>query len=263
MKYLYLTLNWVFGVLFLLVGIFSLADSPLSGLCLIIISLLLLPPSRSLVYSISNKKMPTKFRVVVVFVLFLAFGFFFEKDQVRIEQELSSQQVLEKSAIAQQENLDYFNENSEQIIDQANASYSEKKYQDVISQTSKYLLSENEQLKNINAAAKSAIAEKQKKDGAVIGRWCDKMIPNNPQYNHIMEIIISKNGEVILKSKYSDGSSISKLQEISGGLYEKIDSDDKFRIVENDGSLQLLDNDGLIRVAYRLESSPKQTECSN
>ena len=47
MKYVYLALNWGFGVLFLLAGAVSLIENPFGGLCLLAISALLLPPVRN------------------------------------------------------------------------------------------------------------------------------------------------------------------------------------------------------------------------
>ena len=165
MKYVYLTLNWVFGVLFLLTGLLSLVESPLGGLCLIIISFLLLPPLKNFVYSKTSKQLSVKARAVTIFALFVAFGVFVGQAQDKKEQELAAQQAqekAEKSAIVRQENIDYFNQNKEEILAKANATLSEKNYQDIISQTSKYLVAGNEQLQNINTTAKTAIAEKQK-----------------------------------------------------------------------------------------------------
>ena len=98
----------------------------------------------------------------------------------------------------------------------------------------------------------------------IIGRWCDKMLPTMPQYNGIMEIVITDDGSIELRTRYGDGSSvISKLEEQRDGFYADIESThgDKFRIIPADGNLQLLDNDGLIRVAVRLENTPQPGEC--
>ncbi len=85
-----------------------------------------------------------------------------------------------------------------------------------------------------------------------------------PQYNGIMEIVITDDGAIELRTRYGDGSSaVSELNEQSGGIYAAIGSSsgDKYRIVSADGNLQLLDNDGLIRVATRLENTPQPGEC--
>lgn len=165
MKYVYLIFNWVFGGLFLLTGFVTLLDSPLGGLCLITISLLLLPPSRNFVYSKTSKELPIKARAVTIFAFFIAYGVFVSQDQHKKEQELAAQQAQKqavKAAQLRQKNIDYFNTNKDAILAQASAALSQKDYQAVVSQTSRYLLAGNEMLQQINATAKTALAEKQK-----------------------------------------------------------------------------------------------------
>jgi uncharacterized protein (UPF0297 family) len=154
MKYVYLTLNWVFGALFLLTGVFSLVESPLAGLCLIAAAALLLPPVRNFVYSKTNKEFPVKARVISIFILFMAFGFFVGQAQDRKEQELAAQQAQ-----------DYFNANREQIVSTVKKALSEKDYQSVISQSNKYLVAGDKELEQMNAQAKNELAsiEKAKK----------------------------------------------------------------------------------------------------
>ena len=97
-----------------------------------------------------------------------------------------------------------------------------------------------------------------------IGRWCDRMIPSNPQYNRTMAIVVTNDGRVVLQSTFNDGStSVNELREAPSGIYEKIGSGsgDKYRVVPSSGDLQLLDNDGLVRVARRLENTPRRNEC--
>lgn len=99
-----------------------------------------------------------------------------------------------------------------------------------------------------------------------IGRWCDRMVPNLPQFNRTIAIIIADDGKVLLMSNFNDGSSsVNELREAPGNIYEMMDSSsgDKYRIVANTGDLQLLDDDGLIRIASRLENTPQNNECSN
>ena len=98
-----------------------------------------------------------------------------------------------------------------------------------------------------------------------IGRWCDRTIPNMPKHNRTVAIVVTDNGQVVAKSKFGDGSSTtSELRETTGDIYEKIGSrfGDKYRIVPSTGNLQLLDKDGLIRIANRLENTPRSNECS-
>ena len=58
-----------------------------------------------------------------------------------------------------------------------------------------------------------------------IGRWCDKMLPTMPQYNGIMEIVITDSGAIELRTRYGDGSNVvSVLNEQSGGIYADVES---------------------------------------
>jgi len=164
-KYLYLTLNWVFGVLFLLVGVLSLVESPLAGLSLIAAAALLLPPVRNFVYSKTNKEFSVKERVISIFILFMAFGFFVGQAQERKEQELAAQQAqekAEKAAQLRQDNIDYFNANREQIISRVKSAITEKDYQAAISQSNKYLVSGDKELEQLNTQAKNELSAIQK-----------------------------------------------------------------------------------------------------
>lgn len=168
MKHVYLTFNWVFGVFFLLAGLPSLFNSPLAGLSLIAAAALLLPPVRNFVYSKTKREFPAQKRAVSVFILFMAFGFFIGQGQDRKEQELMAQHAqekAEKAAQLQQENIDYFNTNREQIVYAVKKALSEKDYHSVISQSSIYLMVGDMELEQMNAQAKDELAsiEKAKK----------------------------------------------------------------------------------------------------
>ena len=164
MKYLYLTFNWIFGVLFLIAGVLSFVESPVAGLCMIGAAAILLPPVRSFVHSKTNNALPVKARVVSVFALFLAFGFFIGQAQNEKAQELAAQQDREKAqktAQLRQERIDYFNANREQIIFSIKKALSEKDYQSVSSETNKYLVSGDKELEQISVQAKKELADIQ------------------------------------------------------------------------------------------------------
>lgn len=168
MKYVYLILNWVFGVFFFSAGMFSLVESPLAGLCLIAAAALLLPPVRGFVYSKTNKVLSTEARVISIFVLFIAFEIFVGQAQDKKAQELVTYQAhdkAEKATQLRQENIDHFNANREQIISAINKALSEKDYRSVISQSNKYLVSGDKELEQMNAQAKKELdaIEKAKK----------------------------------------------------------------------------------------------------
>lgn len=115
------------------------------------------------------------------------------------------------------------------------------------------------------AAFVMTLATDSARSETTIGRWCDRMIPNLPEYNRTIAIDIADDGKVLLTSNFRDGSSsVNELRETSGGIYEVIESSsgDKYRLVPSSGDLQLLDNDGLIRIASRLENTPQDNECS-
>ena len=154
MKFVYLALNWIFGVLFLLMGVFDLIESPLGGICRIAIAALLLPPVRSFVYSKTNKELPVKVRAVSIFVLVIAFEVFIDQSQDRKAQKLAAQQAQGK--------IDYFNANREQIISLVKAALSAEEYQSVFSQSNKYLVVGDKELEQMNAQAKKEVAATQK-----------------------------------------------------------------------------------------------------
>lgn len=98
----------------------------------------------------------------------------------------------------------------------------------------------------------------------VVGRWCDKMVPNAPDFNGTMSLVITDDGTPEMRTKFNDGSNRTvPLSEEGNEVYKEIGSrfGDGFRIVPSTGNLQLLDNDGLIRTAKRLENTPRKGEC--
>jgi len=162
MKHIYLILNWVFGVLFMLVGLLSLVESPLGGICMIVIAVLLLPPARNFVYSKTNRTLSVKARAISVFVLFIAFAGFVGQSQDKKAQELAAQQVQEKgekAAQIRQEKIDYFNANREQIILDVKVSLTAKEYQSVLSQSAKYLVTGDKELTQMYTSAKTELVK--------------------------------------------------------------------------------------------------------
>lgn len=167
-------LNWVFGVLFGLSGLISLIESPLVGICLIVISLLLLPPVRNTVYAKTNKELSFKARAISIFVLFIVSSIFAGQSLEKKADELKAQKAEEEvqkvaKAKARQDNIDYFNGHKEEILSSASSALSEKNYQLVMNQTSKYLPANDAGINEIYSQAKSALdaikkAESEAKD---------------------------------------------------------------------------------------------------
>ncbi len=162
MKYVYLAMNWILGLLFLTMGLVSMVESPLAGLSLVLLSFLLLPPVRKFFYSKVNIQIPIRVKAVSIFALIAAYAVFLSQSENNKAQEVAAQEAeakekTEKTARLEQENIAYFTANKEKIVLTANSALATKEYQSVISQTSKYLMSGDEELKNINSIAKIEI----------------------------------------------------------------------------------------------------------
>ena len=165
MKYIYLALNWVFGLFFGLTGVMALFESPLAGISFVLISMLLLPPIRNIVYGKIQKKLSFAKRALSIFVLFIVGGMFLDQPQERSAAEKEAQQAedlaqdIEK---VRQENINYFNENRGEIISSALLALSESNYQLVMIETNKYLPANDGELNEINAQAKNVLEEMEK-----------------------------------------------------------------------------------------------------
>ena len=68
--YIFISLNWIFGLLFLWAGFF---DTKAGGILIILISLLLLPPVRVVVFSLTHKEIPMWARSLSISSLLVIF----------------------------------------------------------------------------------------------------------------------------------------------------------------------------------------------
>lgn len=165
MKHIYWMLNWMFGVLFLLAGAALSISSFRAGLCLVTAAALLLPPVRSLVYSKTNQALPVKFRAISIVALVLGYCFFLTRTTDEKYQKLLHENTAKETQLRQQkqqQNIDYFNTNREQIISSAKKALLEKDYQSVISQINQYLVSSDKELEQINTQAQNELAALRK-----------------------------------------------------------------------------------------------------
>ena len=162
MKYFYLVLNWVFGVLFFLLGLVFLFISPLGAVFVFIISFLLIPPVRRAIFSITNISISRENRLVSILVLFIT-GIFFAGqaiDKHSAERELkNTEEQAKRIAQAQQDNIDYFISNKDEILSLAASALSDNKFEIVVNMASKYQSANDEDLNNIYDEAKSALDE--------------------------------------------------------------------------------------------------------
>ncbi len=169
MKHIYIALNWIFGVLFLLLGLLLLIQSTLGGMAFIIIALLLIPTVRSFAYSKTNKEIPVKARAISIFVLIIASFVFIGQSQKRESQKAEAQKAqvqAEKAAIEIQKTIDDFNANSVKILTDIREALNRGDLKEAVSLSSKYLVVENKELKELNSKAQSEMAaiEKTKKE---------------------------------------------------------------------------------------------------
>lgn len=156
MKVVYLILNWLFGVLFLLSGFVTLFTAPLGALCLIAAAALLLPPIRHAVFSKTNTRIPIKARAICIFILVMAFGLFVGQVQEQEKRALAVQQAqdkAEKAAQLQNERMEYFKTNRNEILLSVREAIEESDYQRAIAESNQYLAFEDKELQQLHSLA--------------------------------------------------------------------------------------------------------------
>lgn len=197
MTQVYLLLNWFFGGLFLLAALFSIIESPLFALCLIPISFLLLPPVRKLIYSKTNKELSSNIRVLLVIALLSVSGMVSQYEDRLQEQELLAKKAQEEAVEefeARQRNIEYFNENREQILARANSALLNNEYKSAIAQTAKYMVSGDKSLIKINFRAKkgalldelSTVPESDYERNKSLYQRLSNLNPSNSEYKDML-----------------------------------------------------------------------------
>jgi len=171
MKYVYTALNWIFGVLFLLIGLIFFFASTFEGIIFIIVALLLIPPVRNFAYSKTNKEIPVKARAILIFVLLIAPFISIAQREAKFQKKVAQEaqvQAEKQAAIdrERQKTIDYFNANSDKILSDARAYLNRGEYKEVISLSSKYSVAENKELTELNSKAQAEMAaiKKAKKE---------------------------------------------------------------------------------------------------
>lgn len=158
-EYFYLALSWFFGLSWLLAGIVMATNFSLrGGACILVMSSLILPPIRNWVFSKTNKTISKKVRILLLVMLFIATPIFVVDD---INQRTANVEA-ERVAAIEQENIDYFNSNREQIISAAKSALDSKNYQTVVVQFKKYIVSGDRELNELYDSAKIELAKLHK-----------------------------------------------------------------------------------------------------
>lgn len=160
MKYVYLALNWIFGVLLLVGGIALTFKSFLGGLTLILMSLLLLPPAKEFAHSKINKTLTSKERSVALFVLFIGFMVFTIQSQeanIKEAKAAKAQAQIEEMAALKKKNIEFFGKNSVKILRDMQAAFDDKKYKKVLSSSSRYVATKNKELIELRKKANAEL----------------------------------------------------------------------------------------------------------
>lgn len=96
----------------------------------------------------------------------------------------------------------------------------------------------------------------------VIGRWCDRPIPNMRIADSVITIVVRGKAATI-KREFADRKSkpsTERATERGGDVYMS-PAGDGYRIVSSSGDLQLFDGNGITRTARRLENTPSPDDC--
>lgn len=120
-KIIFLVLNWFFGVVCLIIGLASFANSILAGLAFTAMSLLLIPPVKDFISSKIKKEISTKTKAISISVLLVI---------ALIGAAQGEEQIAKKQAIKD------FNNNKSKIFSDIRAKIDAKQYkeaQDIIS----------------------------------------------------------------------------------------------------------------------------------
>src|SRR5574343_1183699 len=161
----YTVLNWIFGIIFALAAITSLADSFLSSLCMVGIAALLLPPVRAYVHGKTQWKLPVQLRGVAIVALLLAASQFMSAStqrQTAAEEAEQARLQAEKNAKTQAANAAYFKANRPEIIGKIKQDMASKDYQSAVISAKKYRESQDAELIALYNEADSLYQAQQK-----------------------------------------------------------------------------------------------------
>lgn len=239
MQYVYLGLNWLFGVVFLILGVVLVFSTPLASIPLLAIALLLLPPSRTFIYSKTNKAISFKVRGVLVFALFFAFSIVSGLEESWNSQENAAKEAqaqAEKFVALRQQNAEHFNQNSIQILSEIKEAIANDDLNNAITLSSKYLASNNPELLDLNAKAKIAKAavDRKAKTQTILAQLKDIPASELEQNLDLYKQLVSLNPDVsVYEEKLKLFSDRLKQQEESKRLaQEKIQKESEARVAK-------------------------------
>jgi outer membrane PBP1 activator LpoA protein len=192
-----MTLNWLFGTLFLFAGLaLTFTASVGGGVCLACITLLLLPPVRDFVHTKTRKTMRPRTRAILILVLLMASSLFTGFDSHRQEAKVTAERV----ALAKQEKADYFRTHRDQIISDVTRDLKAGDFQAATSQAGKFLDMKDRDITDLYAQAQAQILmaelktvprEKYRTNQRLYARLVD-LCPNNQKYRDKLSYYTSK-----------------------------------------------------------------------
>jgi len=162
-KFVYLILSWIFGILFLLVGLLAFTTSIYAGLTFLVATALVFPPVRNLVFKKTNRRIPTKVRGISLVILVITGFALIGTSEANREQEenrrITENKAAEEEAI-QVKNAEYFNDNRSEVVGVFTDSLASGNFHFVLREAKQYNLVEDKELKSLVTQATSMRAEK-------------------------------------------------------------------------------------------------------
>ncbi|WP_269517919.1 hypothetical protein [Alteromonas sp. BMJM2] len=164
MSYVYLVLNWLFGVIFFLLGIVTVFSAPVSGLALLLMSTLLIPPVRDFAFSKTHISIPVKIRAISLIALFFITGYFSTEMLRESSRERQAERELAQSiaeAKAKQDTIDYFEKHRNSIMNEANTAFDNGEYSAVSNMLFQYVLTGDTEVQELHRMVNVALEKKR------------------------------------------------------------------------------------------------------
>lgn len=164
MKYVWLILNWIVTLIFLMIGLATLFNDPFPAIPILLIAALFLPPIQTAIVSKFGKPVPPRAKAILTAVLLFSFFTLValgeNQDKRRIADEKLAQEQARASKL-KQEHIIEFNANRAEIIAVASTALSDGRYQEVVSNTQKYVVADDSELNSLRDRADAALKQQQ------------------------------------------------------------------------------------------------------
>ena len=239
----------MFGGLFLLSGVISLFTDPITGALIILVALFLLPPVREFVYSKTNKEISVGYRALIIIVLIAIVGATAPEPTVEEKEE----RRLNKEKIETEKTRKYFKEHKVEILTEVEIKILDGNYKEAIFISSKYLLSEDQELTKMNKKAKDFLVKKQREQRAQMVAKVKKEREKKKQD----KLIKSKNPSVVKELLEEHKTYICSFvtEKLGGGRTTMMDSPIKSTAVRKGNKLYIKNENVLTKIGENKYSS--------